>query len=178
MDLAKRRGLSLATVTGDVDLSTDDGQFMARVMAAVARKETDRKSARQKAANKQRAKAGKAWVQRTFGYDSDEIVPREAEAIRKASHALLNGATLWSIAKEWNATKLLTAKGCTWTGGTVRQVLARPRNAGLQVYDGEVLEGVQTAWKSIVPRDVWEVCARCWPTRSGSPASPLAASIC
>ena len=63
MDLAKRRGLSLATVTGDVDLSTDDGQFMARVMAAVARKETDRKSARQKAANQQRAKAGKLGYQ-------------------------------------------------------------------------------------------------------------------
>ena len=37
------------------------------------------KSARQKLAHRQRAKAGKPWMQRTFGYDTNTIVPREAE---------------------------------------------------------------------------------------------------
>ena len=103
--------------------------------------------------------AGKAWVQRTFGYDGDEIVEGEAEAICKASRDLLNGASLWSIAQQWNAEGLTTVKGYTWTGGTVRQVLSRARNAGLQVYDGEILEGVEASWPAIVERDVWEaVC--------------------
>lgn len=176
MDLAKRRGLALATVTGDVDLSTDDGQFMARVMAAVARKETDRKAARQKAANAQRAKAGKAWNERTFGYDGDEIVPEEAEALRTACRDLLNGASLRGIAADWNARGLRTAKGSMWTGSQLRQVFLRARNAGLVVYDvkraqaearkrGEavhlagIVEGATAAWPAIIDRETWEsVC--------------------
>lgn len=174
MDLAKAQGLSLATVTGDVDLSTDDGQFMARVMAAVARKETDRKSARQRAANKQRAEAGKPWVTRPFGYtyetvkdDSGKVLkawndemPAEADAIRKAAQAALNGASLYSIAQEWNTSGLRTTKGRRlWEGSTVRQVLMRPRNAGLVVYDGEILDGVTASWPAILEREEWEaVC--------------------
>ena len=66
--------------------------MMARIMGAVGRAEVEQKSARQKLANRQRAKNGSAWVQRTFGYDGDEIVAHEADAIRKACQALLNGA--------------------------------------------------------------------------------------
>ena len=81
-------------------------------------------------------------MQRTFGYDGNTIVPKEAAAIRKACHALLNGATLWSIAKEWNAKGLKTSKGYLWEGSKVRQVLLRPSIAGLAVHDGEILDGV------------------------------------
>jgi DNA invertase Pin-like site-specific DNA recombinase len=35
---------ALASVTGDVDLSNEDGPFMARILGAVARKESDDKS--------------------------------------------------------------------------------------------------------------------------------------
>lgn len=157
--LTDEHHVALATVTGDVDLSTAQGRLIARIMGAVARNEVEHKSNRQKAANRQRAKAGKAWVQRTFGYDGNEIVEHEADAIRTACRDLLNGATLWSIALKWNAQGLQTAKGYTWTGGTVRQVLVRARNAGLQTYDGEVLEGVTPAWSAVIQRDVWEsVC--------------------
>ena len=157
--LCEKHNVKMATVGGDFDLSTEQGQYYARLEAARSRREVQRKSARQKDANRQRAKAGKTWVQRTFGYDGDEIVEHEADAIRKASHALLNGASLWSIALQWNSEGLRTAKGNTWTGGTVRQVLSRARNAGLQSYDGEVLDNVTPAWKPIVERDVWEaVC--------------------
>ena len=85
-----------------------------------------------------------------------EIVEREAEAIRSACTALLNGASLHSIAREWNATGLYTVKGGFWSHTTARQVLGSPRNAGLQAYHGEVLEGVKTTWPAIVERDVWE----------------------
>ena len=159
IDLANRHRVALATVTGDTDLGTEEGRLIARIMGAVDRAEVEKKSARQKLANRQRAKNGKAWVQRTFGYDGDEIVEHEADAIRKACRDLLNGASLWSIATQWNSEGLKTAKGYTWTGGTVRQVLSRARNAGLQVYDGEILDGVSPTWPAIVKREVWEsVC--------------------
>ncbi len=156
IDLADKRHVALGTVTGDVDLGTDNGRLIARITGSVAKAEVERKSARQKDANKQRAKSGKSWLQRSFGYDGNAIVPAEAAAIRKACRALLNGATLWSIAKEWNAKGITTVKGYQWEGSKVRQVLLRPSIAGLAVHDGEILDGVETAWKPIVDRDTWE----------------------
>jgi site-specific DNA recombinase len=156
IDLANRHRVALATVTGDTDLSTEEGRLVARIMGAVDRAEVEKKSARQKLANRQRAKAGKPWNQRTFGYDGNTIVPEEAKAIRNACHALLNGATLWSIAKDWNAQGLKTSRGYLWEGSKVRQVLLRPSIAGLAVHNGEILEGAKPAWKPIVARDTYE----------------------
>jgi DNA invertase Pin-like site-specific DNA recombinase len=157
--LADQHHVALASVGGDADLSTPSGRMFARMKGTVARYETEHKSARQRNANRQRAKAGKAWVQRIFGYDGNNIVEHEADAIRKASRDLLNGASLWSIALQWNAEGLKTGKGYTWTGHTVRQVLSRATNAGLQTYDGEILDGVEPTRPAIVERDAWEsVC--------------------
>ncbi len=173
--LADTHRVQLATVTGEVDLSTDNGRLIARITGAVARNEVERKGARQKLANCQRAENGKAWVSRVFGYDGNEIVWDEATAIREACAALLNGMSLYSIARQWNSAGLKTIKAGivvqsgkhkgkthdgTWTGGKVRLVLMRPRNAGLAVYDGEIIDGVETDWPAIVSRDTWEaVCA-------------------
>ena len=156
IDVANRHRVALATVTGDTDLSTEEGRLVARIMGAVDRAEVEKKSARQKLANRQRAKAGTVGVQRTFGYDGNKIVEHEAEAIRTACRALLNGATLWSIAKDWNTQGLKTSKGYLWEGSKVRQMLLRPSIAGLAVYDGEILDGVTPAWEPIVDRDTWE----------------------
>ncbi len=156
IDLAERHGVELANVGGDVDLSTPSGRMFARMKGTVAKYEVEQKSVRQKAANAERAKNGKPWVQRSFGYDGNTIVPKEAAAIRKACHALLNGATLWSIAKDWNAKGLKTSKGYLWEGSKVRQTLLRPSIAGLAVHDGAILDGATPAWKPIVDRDTWE----------------------
>jgi DNA invertase Pin-like site-specific DNA recombinase len=109
-----------------------------------------------------------AWSRSTDATDN-KLVKREADAIRRACRDLLNGATLMSIAKQWNKAELKSSRGCEWTGGQVRQVLLRPRNAGLQVYDvhgahrnghSAILEGVETPWPAIVSRDEYEaVCA-------------------
>lgn len=46
--LADEHKLKLATVSGDIDLASDTGRVMARVIGAFARGEVERKSARQK----------------------------------------------------------------------------------------------------------------------------------
>jgi DNA invertase Pin-like site-specific DNA recombinase len=74
------------------------------------------------------------------------LEPTEAEAVRKAYDRILNGSTLYRIAVEWNEAglkttdagrkthrkdgRVFTSSG-RWTTNTVRQVLTRPRNAGL-----------------------------------------------
>jgi DNA invertase Pin-like site-specific DNA recombinase len=174
IDLADRYGIELANVGGDVDLSTPSGRMFARMKGTVARYEVEQKSARQKAANAERAKRGKAWVMRSFGYDGDNIKVDEADAIQQAYRDLLKGTSLYSIAAQWNNAGLLTTKGKTWTGGSVRQVLLRPRNAGWQtkdmrgntaasairetilIKDGQPVKGT---WPAIVSVEDWEaVC--------------------
>jgi site-specific DNA recombinase len=160
IDLAEKHGVEMANVGGDVDLSTPSGRMFARMKGTVAKYEVEQKSARQKAANEQRAQKGTAWVVRVFGYDGNEVLDAEAEAIRQGCRDLLNGASLWGIAKQWNEAGIKTVKGYTWDGGTVRQVLSRARNAGLQTYDAKILEGVETAWPAIISRDTHDaVCA-------------------
>jgi DNA invertase Pin-like site-specific DNA recombinase len=86
----------LATVSGDIDLSTDSGRLVARILASVARGEVERKSARQRAANRQRAERGvpPARAHRPFGYSDTTratLVPAEAVAVADACRQLPRG---------------------------------------------------------------------------------------
>lgn len=84
IDAAELRGLALVTANGDADLSTDGGRMYARIKAAVARAEMERKGARQSAAQHQRASMGRAPKgMRPLGYAvNGDVVPDEAEAVR------------------------------------------------------------------------------------------------
>lgn len=171
IDLAEKHSVELANVGGDVDLSTPSGRMFARMKGTVSKYECEQKSFRQKSANEARAKRGKAWNMRVFGYEGDELVEDEANAIREACAALLDGDSLWGIAKRWNAAGITTVKGSQWSGSQVRQVLLRPRNAALAVYDvhgavrdggkmtDAILEGVEVSWPAVVSRDTFDaVC--------------------
>ncbi|WP_250505076.1 recombinase family protein [Bowdeniella massiliensis] len=65
LDWAEERGLQLVTANGDADLGTDGGRMYARIKAAVARAEMERKSARQRRAHVQRASQGRPWAEST-----------------------------------------------------------------------------------------------------------------
>lgn len=49
----------LASVSGDIDLATHDGQFLARILGAVSRKESDDKSRRITRKHEELAQAGR-----------------------------------------------------------------------------------------------------------------------
>ena len=53
IDRAEEQGLKLVTANGDADLATDGGRMYARIKAAVARGEIERKSMRQSRAQQQ-----------------------------------------------------------------------------------------------------------------------------
>jgi DNA invertase Pin-like site-specific DNA recombinase len=161
-------GLPISTAVGDMDLSTDMGRLMARILGAVAQAEVERKAARQKAGNRQRAAHGVPhFAPNPFGYrrevvrnEADKVVsatyviqPVEAEAVRQAYELLLAGATLRGIAQRWNESGLRTSQGAPWTGWSVRRRLKSPVYAGLAVYDGE--EVATGNWTPLVTEDVW-----------------------
>lgn len=101
IDRAESRGLLLVTANGDADLSTDGGRMYARIKAAVARAEVERKGARQSRAHIQRARQGRPPKGvRPMGYaTSGELIPHEAEAVRAIYAAFLRGDSLQGIAR-------------------------------------------------------------------------------
>ena len=83
IDRAESRGLLLVTANGDADLGTDGGRMYARIKAAVARAEVERKGARQSRAHVQRARQGRPPKGVCpMGYTTaGELIPHEAEAV-------------------------------------------------------------------------------------------------
>jgi DNA invertase Pin-like site-specific DNA recombinase len=191
MKLADRHGIKLATVTGDCDLSTDNGRLFARIKGAVAMSEVERKSARQKRASTQRAKAGHPWWRsRPFGFDADRDRetgkwwtakrdperhnpirehPIEADLLRAAYDDVKHGTSLSALAASWNNAGITTSTGHKWHASSVRVLLLNARNAGLREHHGKVI-GPGT-WPAIVTEQTWrEVRARLLdPKRKGRP---------
>lgn len=147
--------VALATVTGDADLSTDNGRLYARIKGAVARVEVERKGARQKRAALQPAEAGKAWTPvRWFGYTmprSDgtgvKIVAAEAKVLRKLYSDVLAGRSLMGLARDLNANGVQTVRGNQWSATTLREVLLSPRSAGLRHYRKSVSQ-LRGMWRA------------------------------
>jgi hypothetical protein len=172
IDTCEAAGVKLATVSGDLDLSTDQGRLVGRILASVARGEVERKSARQKLAAQQAAAAGKRWTgcPRPFGYAASTVDdpaarngrrrvfvpdPAEAAAIVWAADALLGGSTVSGVMREWTRRGLARPQGAgTWTRQAVTTILRNPRLAGLSVYRGEVVG--DGAWPPVLPRETWE----------------------
>ena len=142
VDVCESTGARIATVNGDIDLSNDSGRLVARILAAVARAEIERKSDRQRKANRQRVESGRVdWVHRPYGYDKQDgdvvLVDAEAAVIRDMAARFLAGDTVASIVRHLNAAGTPTSTGSRWTVISARRVLANPRHAGHATYRGE-----------------------------------------
>jgi site-specific DNA recombinase len=159
IERCERAGVKLATVSGDIDLSTDAGRLVARILASVARGEIERKSTRMESANRQRAQMGKVSTGgiRTLGFTPGmvKIVPAEAKQIRRGFATMISGASLRGIAREWNETAAFrTAHGGEWTPFGVRTVLRNQRYAGRSIHQGTVVG--RGRWSPLVSEDVFD----------------------
>ena len=150
-------GVPIYTVSGDLDLTTDMGRLVARLLGSVSRGEGERKSSRQKSAAAQRAQAGRAWwPSRPFGYADTKgtaLHPEESDLVRDAYRFVQLGGTLHAIAQDWNDAGIKTPKGNVWRGAQVRQLLINPRNAARRFYDGADVGPAD--WPAIVDVDTW-----------------------
>ena len=131
-----------AVKSGHVDLSNPAGRAVAKTITAWAQYEGEQKATRQIASNIQRAQRGQVlWTRRPFGFDRTGskvcIVESEAVLIREAAKGVLCGATLASIAADWNARGITTTAGGRWVATVVRRVLLSPRTAGRVVSNGQ-----------------------------------------
>lgn len=150
---------------GGLDLGTPAGQAMAGVFVVMAKMETDMKSQRQQAAERQRANAGRRRTSgvRPFGWNDDRLTlhPIEAPALRNAINDVIGGRSLRSILGEWNADPdLRPQRAEEWVYSSLTELLTRPANAGIAVYRRRLLPDVETEWEPIVSRETHEtICA-------------------
>ncbi len=129
---------ALASVTGDTDLATHDGRFLARILGAVARKESDDKSRRITRKHLEIAQAGRAinGGTRPYGYRDDfrdpRSPPRPATVIREAAARVLAGDSLRSIAADPQRPRDRTASAAEdWsTIQVLRRMLVSARLSG------------------------------------------------
>src|SRR5438034_8339473 len=109
----------LATVTGRIDLADPDGQFQARILGAVAKKESDDKSRRIRRKHAELAVNGKVsgGGSRPYGYEADKLTVRPAEAavIKDCARRLLAGEPVRSIAADLNERGVPSAGGGLWS---------------------------------------------------------------
>lgn len=152
-DLCKLAGVSrLASVSGDVDLSTHDGQFLARILGAVAKKESDDKSRRIRRKHEELAQAGKiaGGGTRAYGYETDKRTVRESEAlvIRECAARLLAGEALRSICGDLNERAVQTVMGAEWKPQTLRRILLSARISGQREHNGEIVATAE--WPPII----------------------------
>jgi DNA invertase Pin-like site-specific DNA recombinase len=146
------------TVTAELDMSNDDGLFTARIMAAVAAKESARKSERVKRKMRQNAEMGlpHAGGNRPYGYEADRLTIREAEAdvIREMADRFLAGESPRSLAADFQAREVPTSTGKPWRSTTVRNLLLRPRIAGLREHNGDIAG--PAVWPAVIPAEQFE----------------------
>lgn len=158
VDAAEQGRVYIVTANGDADLSTDGGRMYARIKAAVARAESERKGARQKAAAEQRAKMGRPPLgRRLLGYTSQgKLIPEEAELVRRIYTSFLGGQSLRGISRELAADGISPRLGGKeWTNTTLHHTLRNGRYAGHGIYQGELLRDAG-GWEPIVTQAEWE----------------------
>ncbi|WP_181149949.1 recombinase family protein [Arthrobacter sp. MYb227] len=168
IELVEAHSITIQTVSaGEYDLRTSTGKMIAHIMGSVAQKEADQMAERMKRkrvelASKSRYMGGP----RPFGWNpkgSDwDLNVREAEALAKASYAILEGSSLRAICTDWNDPEreggaLLSTFGNDWHANSLKRTLMRPRNAGFFVVKDQVMS--DDVVPPIVSEEVWRaVC--------------------
>jgi hypothetical protein len=105
---------------------------------------SDRLSDRTRRGKRLKALAGEVDARRSFGFEPDGVTlrPDEADVIREHARRLLAGESQEALIAELNS-GVPTVRGAAWGYTTYRQIMTRPRNAGLIAHNGAVLDGVR-----------------------------------
>lgn len=188
VEVAERRGISARSLSGSLTLTnggTDSEITMARVMVAMANKSSRDTSRRVGIGRLRKATAGEfGGGLRPFGFESDGVTQRECEAaiIRDCSMRVLqiDGnakgkkkklTSLRSLALELRASDVPTVTGTQWSAETLRDILLRPRNAGISIHLGK--EVGHFPGEPIVPEHTYRavVALLTDPSRKNGPGS-------
>jgi site-specific DNA recombinase len=107
------------------------------------------------------AQAGRAngGGPRPFGYESGGVKVNRTEArmICEATRRVIDGESVYAIARNWNGRGIPTSTGKTWTAKQLGRTLRLPRLAGLRVHHGQTYSA---EWPAILDETTWELLQR------------------
>lgn len=158
IDVVEQHRIPSRSVTGSLDLSSDAGIAMARVMVAIANKSSRDTARRVIRKHEELATAGRVGGggARPFGYERDgmTVIDDEAAAVRAMAVLYLEGRSLSEIGRELDGAGVRPVGGGLWNPKSVSTILKAGRTAGLRVRHGEIVG--RAAWPGIVDRDTWD----------------------
>ena len=156
IDAAERHGVQILSTGSVIDLATSDGVFSARLLLAVAEKESKNISRRvEREARSAAEKGTPRWSTRPFGFERDgSHVIAEADELRAIYNDVIAGRSMASIAFDLNDRAVeKPGRGDRWQSATIGFLVRAARNAGLREYRGEVCG--PGAWEPIVSEETW-----------------------
>ncbi|WP_113692954.1 recombinase family protein [Amycolatopsis albispora] len=171
IDAVELYGVYVVSMTGNINLTTDEGIDSARRLVNQRNSESRNTSRRVINGKRRGAYAGKTHggPNRPFGWRKDRITvnKREAKHIREAVPRIVAGLSPLTLAREWNKRKIPTVTGVEWRAATVRNMFTRPRMCGKVIYRGAVLTGedgkpVRGRWEPILTDDQYAAVVRAW----------------
>ncbi len=144
-------GAFICTVQDNIDTRQPTGRFVAELLVAQARMESQNMSTRIARAHEQMAKAGKPTTggTRAYGYTVDRrrTIPGEADLIREAAARILAGEGVRGVCMDFERRGILSPAGKVWTQGPLRRLLANPMLSGQRVYKETLISG---QWPAIL----------------------------
>lgn len=170
LDLVESKRLPSAVVTGDIDLGSTNGRFMARLLVNVANKasaDTARRVSRQRLQAAQEGRP-RSNVRRQYGYDREvRVIKSEAKVVREMFKRAIAGEGHQAIATDLNRRGILSSTGKAWQPSSVRDILRNPMRAGLSAVKGEIVGVGQ--WEAIVTPEVFYAAQEVLATRAKTP---------
>ena len=171
IDAVELYGLYVASLTGNIDLTTDAGISAARGL--VNQRNQESRNTSRRVANGQWHAALKGGnhggKNRPYGWRKDRIhlSKREAEHIRREIPRILAGVRPITLAREWNERGIPTVTGSPWHDATIKNIFTGPRIAGYVVYRGEILydadgKPVRGQWEPILTDEEYEAVTAKW----------------
>lgn len=184
IDAVELYGVYVASLTGNIDLTTDAGISAARSL--VNQRNQESRNTSRRVIDGQRHAAMKGGNHggrlRPFGWRKDRIQlnKREAGHIRRELPRILAGLSAFTLAREWNERGIPTVTGVSWRGSTIRNMYLNPRICGLVVYQGAILFGpdgnkVRGKWEAILTEDEYNDVVAKWGSSPQSVPSRLGA---
>jgi site-specific DNA recombinase len=184
IDVVELYGVYVASLTGNINLTTDDGISAARTLVNQRNQESRNTSRRVVDGQRHAAMEGgnHGGRMRPFGWRKDRIQvnKREAAHIHREIPRILAGVSPLTLANEWNERGIPTVTGVKWRAGTIRNMFLRSRMCGLVVYQGEILYGpdgekVQGKWDAIMTEDEYNDVVAKWGCKQQTAQSRLGA---
>lgn len=131
-------------------------EFEIGIRASMDREESKKLSERMADISARKAKQGKPQGgRRPFGYQADMVTihQEEAAALQEVARRILTGHSYKTVAWWLNEQGITTTGGKLWYPITVRNMLMKPRYAGLRVHGGKEYPAI---WKPILDAETWE----------------------